>query len=221
MPPINPAQNPNATPNTPGYEAGTANPVPLSAPPQPGGGTGKGAATTTLVNAQNAYNQNPLVIALQGLLGDLTTGNNWQTYKPEDIARQKAQAASTAHQGADAFLGQRMSRLTAMGSGARSGAANRLLGQTATRLGSELSAGDRAVEQQAMLQRNQDLQNLFGLVQGQLGQQFQFPRDIANAQLGIANLQTQQNIANQSNAASGFAGAGAAAASIAGALIGK
>lgn len=211
--PYNPAQVP---PDLGGGQPGSQTQATYTPPPAR---TGKGAAMGTLEAAQQSYLNNPLIQNLQALLQQLSQGNNYLTYKPEDVTRLQQQSAGTVHAASNAFLGQGLSRLGGSGSGVRGGAAQGLLAESASRFAPALAASNTAIETRAMEQRNADIQNLMALITNQTNQQYAFPRDIANAQLGLAANQTQQNIASANQTGAGLAGAGAAAGAVGAAAL--
>jgi len=145
-------------------------------------------AVSTLQDAKSEFQQSPLFQIGRDLA--LSFAQNPESLPPEVVALLKANVADTAQNAARSNLDQGLSGLTGT-SGVRSGAANGLRAETASRLGSDIATGQRDIDIAAAQQRPADILNAVNLVSQILGQQFQFDRDISNAYLGSGSLLAQ------------------------------
>lgn len=142
-------------------------------------------APTTLAGGQQQYLADPNYIAVADLVSKLL-GN--PTISPDAISGMKTNAASEAQNAAQQSLKETHARAAGSGPGFRSGSTRGAEQGIAAQLGANIGNANRAIDMQAAERRSGDIINAVQLAMSLLNQQSQFPRDIANAQLGGAGV---------------------------------
>ena len=149
-------------------------------------------APGTLQTAQQQFLEDPIFL-LQRALAEKTLEAP-ETLTPEIIAAIKANLRGTARQGARADL-EGLAGAAGRQDLFRSGGTRRGELEIGSRLGESLATIERDVDIRAAMQKLQDTIAAINLGTSVTGQQFQFPRDIANALLGTGSIQA--NLAGQ------------------------
>lgn len=142
-------------------------------------------APKTIEGAEAGYLANPLVVSMTALLSDLLA--NPGSLTPEVVAGLKANNAAEAHAAANTAQQEMLAKLGVTGN-VRGGSAIRGTNDIAARLGETIASGNRTLDANAATQNRQDLIQVLNAVMAQLGQRYQFPRDIAQAQLGAGGI---------------------------------
>lgn len=172
-----------------------------------------GQATNQLRAAKQQQSEDPIFQLSRALTTKF--GQNPQSMSPQVVAGMKANMtgeATRASQGAFNSARESAAASGAFRGGAQRGREYRISQQ----LGDTIAEGNRQIDTQAALQRNQDYSAALDAMAKMLGTTYQFDRDIANAYNGVA---TTQQTGGASSAQQGAAAAGAIAATIAAAFI--
>lgn len=122
---------------------------------------------------------------MTALLSDLLA--NPGSLTAEVIAGLKANNAAEAHAAANTAQQEMLAKLGVTGN-VRGGSAIRGTNDIAARLGETIASGNRTLDANAAKQNRQDLIQVLNAVMAQLDQRYQFPRDIAKAQLGAGGI---------------------------------